>query len=252
MSRQPPSRRPAWPVVLLLLLASVAGVIAFTPWREQLFGLFMHADRLQALVERLGPAGPLAVILLQAAQVLFAPVPGQVLGLASGALFGPWLGTLYSMLGLLLGSFLAVWLVRRWGRPLVERLVDPQNLARIDRLSRRLGVPLLFLVFLVPFLPDDAILLIAGLTEMPTTVILLATLLGRLPGLLVSAFIGQSTMQLTPVQWTEVIAGAIIVAVPIYVWRGPLEQRIWSLVERFSGRHRDVASDATPDDDKES
>lgn len=251
MSSQQPSRRPAWPVILLLLV-SVAGMIAFTPWRERLLGLFVHADRLQELVERLGPAGPLAVILLQAAQVLLAPVPGQVLGLASGALFGPWLGTLYSMLGLLLGSYLAVWLVRRWGRPLVERLVDPQSLARVDRLSRRLGAPLLFLVFLVPFLPDDAILLVAGLTEIPTAVILLAALFGRLPGLLVSAFIGESAMQLTPVQWAGVIVAAIIVAVPIYVWREPLQHRVWSLVERFSGRRPDVAPDATPDDRNES
>jgi len=216
----------------------VVGILTVTVWREPLLGLFLEPRRLQGLVHSLGPAGPLAIILLQMAQVLLAPIPGQVVGLASGYLFGPWLGTLYSMAGLLLGTLVAVWIARRWGRPVIERLVDTGTLARIDRLSKNLGVPLLFLVFLLPFLPDDAILLVAGLADIPVASIVLAALFGRLPGVLVSTWLGAGASGLTATQWAAIIGGTIIVAAPIYHWRAHLERLMWSLIERLTGRRR--------------
>ncbi len=227
---------PALAGVAILALA----VLLCTAWRGPLLALFTQPGRLEALVVRLGPFGPLGVIALQAAQVLVAPIPGQVLGLASGYLFGPWLGTLYSMLGLMLGSYLAVWLVRRWGRPLVERLLEPQALARVDRISGRLGVPLLFVVFLVPFLPDDAILLVAGLAGVPTGGILFAAFFGRLPGVFVAAWVGSHASGLSTAGWAAVVAVTLAVAVPVYRRRAALQRLAWSLLDRLPRRSRDT------------
>ncbi|MEF8827066.1 MAG: hypothetical protein V5A34_11250 [Halapricum sp.] len=52
-------------------------------------------------------AAPLAFVLLQAVQVVIAPIPGQVLALASGWLFGLVWGTVYSIIGATLGSYTA-------------------------------------------------------------------------------------------------------------------------------------------------
>ncbi len=223
-------------LVLLALL-----VLTLTVWREPVLGLFTQTGRLEALVRGLGPAGPLAIILLQMAQVVLAPIPGQVVGLASGYLFGPWLGALYSMAGLFLGTFAAVCVVRRWGRPVVERLVGVPTLARIDRFSHSLGLPLLFLIFLLPFLPDDVILLVAGLTDIPIPAILAVAMAGRLPGVLVSCWLGRGATRLAPVQWLLIISAALALAAPIYRWRSSLERLMWSLVERITGRpHGDL------------
>ena len=78
---------------------------------------------------------------LNVAQVLLAPIPGQFVGLLNGYLYGPWLGTFYSMIGLLLGTALAMGLGRWFGRPLVERLVNPAQLARWDQIAVRQGPP---------------------------------------------------------------------------------------------------------------
>lgn len=221
---------------LLGLGALALALLLLIVWRQPLLEFFSRPERLQALVARLGPLSPLAIVGLQAAQVLLAPIPGQVVGLASGYLFGPWLGTLYSMLGLVLGTYLAVWLVRRWGRPLVERLLPAETLARVDRIAGRLGAPLLFLVFLVPFLPDDAILLVAGLAGVPMADILLAAFFGRLPGVFVSAWLGSSAGDLSPGQWAAAVAVTLAVGIPVYLRRGALERRAWALVERLQRR----------------
>ena len=66
----------------------------------------------------------------------------------NGLLFGPWLGTLYSMIGLISGSWLAMLLARRFGRPLVERYVEPTLISRLDGLVKKHGSVFVFLIFL--------------------------------------------------------------------------------------------------------
>ncbi|MCL6430924.1 MAG: TVP38/TMEM64 family protein [Anaerolineae bacterium] len=226
--------------VLVGLAAAALCVLLLTTWRRPLLTLFEEPGHLQGLVRQLGPAGPLAVVLLQAAQVLLAPIPGQAVSVASGFLFGPWLGTLYSMLGLLAGTVAGLWLVRRWGRPLVERLVDPQTLARIDQLAGALGAPLLFLVCVLPFLPDDLIVLAAGLSRIPLAAIVAAALLGRLPSVLLAAHLGRgaTALRLTTPQWLVIIVATLVLTAIAYALRGHGERAVWSLLERI-GRQRE-------------
>jgi uncharacterized membrane protein YdjX (TVP38/TMEM64 family) len=223
---------------LLGLAAAALVVLLLTVWRTPFFALFERPERLQDLISRLGPAGPLAVVLLQAAQVLLAPIPGQAVTLVSGFLFGPWLGALYSMIGLFAGTLAGLWLVRRWGRPLVERLLDPQRLDRIDRLARTLGAPFLFLVCVLPFLPDDLIILAAGLSRIPVAAIAAAALLGRLPSVLIAAHVGRgaTAVNLTTPQWLALIAAALALAAAACALRGRGERAVWALLERIGKR----------------
>jgi uncharacterized membrane protein YdjX (TVP38/TMEM64 family) len=201
-------------------------------------------------VERFGLAGPLAIVVLQSFQVILAPVPGHFVGLASGYLFGPWLGTLYSMCGLLLGTFASVWLVRRYGRPLVERLVGRATVARLDRFAANLGLPALFLAFLLPWLPDDTIALVAGLTHLPLPGIMLAAFLGRLPGVLISAWLGSTATVLTRTQGLAILGATLVIAIPVLYWRAFLQRLMWSLLERIT--RRDGSNpDATPNGEEE-
>ncbi|MEA3340613.1 MAG: VTT domain-containing protein, partial [Chloroflexota bacterium] len=145
----------AWTRAALLtgLIIAIGGAVWV--WREPLFAFFSDAERAREWVAGFGPWGPLVSVALNVAQVLLAPLPGQFVGLLNGYLYGLWLGVLYSMAGLLLGTALAMGLARRFGRPLVERLAGEETLARWDRLADRRGPLFFFLVFLFPFVPDD-------------------------------------------------------------------------------------------------
>ena len=83
---------------LLLGLALVAGIALAIIYREHL-----DTSALTAWVAAAGPVGPLVFIGLYAiATVLF--LPGSLLTLAGGALFGPLGGTLWNLTGATLGA----------------------------------------------------------------------------------------------------------------------------------------------------
>jgi uncharacterized membrane protein YdjX (TVP38/TMEM64 family) len=128
-----------------------------------------------------GVYAPLAFVALQVLQVLLAPIPGQVTGFASGYLFGAFWGSVYSILGIAIGSTLAFWLSRRYGRPFVERVVDDDALGRFDTLAARAGLPGLFVVFLVPGLPDDVVCFVGGLTDIDLHKLVAVAVVGRAP-----------------------------------------------------------------------
>ncbi len=74
---------------------------------------------------------------------------------------------------------MAFMLSRMFGRPLVDRFVSPGVIDRyFDRLSRRYTV-YLFLLFLFPLFPDDALCFLAGLTSIRYPVFLLIVLVAR-------------------------------------------------------------------------
>lgn len=191
-------------------------------------------DAVQHWVEALGPWGPLGSILLNAAQVLLAPIPGQIFGLVNGYLYGVARGTLYSWLGVQMGSALAMGLGRRLGRPLVARLVDPARLERWDRRARQQGPTFFLLVFLLPFLPDDLACFVAGLSPLPIPYMLLLAGVGRLPGLLVSCWIGANATRPPASLWAVLVGGGLAVAFLF----GRYRERIEDALLRFIGPSR--------------
>jgi len=227
---------------VLLVAAALAALVALLLWGDPLWRLFSDRDRLAALVQGWGAWGPLAVILLQILQTIVAPVPGQVVGFVSGYLFGVWWGTVYCMAGMLLGTLLSLVLVRRYGRPIVLRLADPETVARLDAwlgrqaLNSRRGELLLFLIFLFPFTPSDAANLLAGLTALPIGRIMLLSTVGRFPGVMVPVLIGAGSVQLTPWQWAILIVGSVAAALIFMRYGDDLQGRVLDLLGRFKAR----------------
>jgi len=223
----------------LVVAIVVAVVAALLVWGEPFWSIFRDQDRLEVLVQEWGAWGPLVIILLQILQTIVAPVPGQVIGFVSGYLFGIWWGTLYCMFGMLVGSSLVVLLARRYGRPLVEQLANPDTLARMDGwVERSAGSPqrtelILFLIFLLPFVPDDVACLLAGLTTLSIWRVLLLAAIGRFPGLLVPVLIGAGSVEVTAGQWAILMAVLILIALLFMRYGERLEQWMMDRIGRL-------------------
>jgi len=173
----PQARRRAVVHVLVLSLLFVGTAVLL----RRHVAFLTDADAARAYVRSFGVWAPLALIGLQALQIVLAPIPGQVLGAVGGYLFGPWWGTFYNMIGVTIGSTVAFWLSRRFGRAYVERTIDADALATFDATIERRG-PLGFLVlFLIPGLPDDVLCFGAGLTPIPIRTLVAIAIVGRTP-----------------------------------------------------------------------
>jgi uncharacterized membrane protein YdjX (TVP38/TMEM64 family) len=163
-----------------LLLGSVLLIGGFVLLRQHLAFLF-DAEAVRTFVRGFGVWAPVVLILIQALQVVVAPIPGQVLAAVAGYLFGPWWGTLYNMIGITIGSTVAFWLSRRFGRTYVERIIDDEALETFDAFVERHGLLSLFILFLIPGLPDDALCFVGGLTPIPLWKLVLIAIIGRAP-----------------------------------------------------------------------
>jgi uncharacterized membrane protein YdjX (TVP38/TMEM64 family) len=202
-------------LVALLILAAL--IVPPILWRDQIRAVFMEPQRLAAAVHSAGPWAPLAFIGLYVAQSIAAPIPGQALNFAAGYLFGLTPGILYSWLGLILGTTAALLLARYLGRPLVQRLVAPAALERMDRLAENRGLVFFFLVFLIPGLPDDIACFVAGLTPLPLLALIAISAIGRLPSVVASVWLGVHAQGL-PWQGWLILAG-LTVALALAAWR---------------------------------
>lgn len=219
------------------LAAAIALALAVRFWGP-LAALVSDQESLRRWVAQFGWAAPLVVILLQAAQVILAPLPGQVVGLVSGYLFGTLWGTVYSLIGVLLGAWAVMTLARKLGRPFVRRAVPPEHLERFDSVVERGGPAAFFLLFLLPFVPDDSISIVAGLTNIPIALLMLLAALGRFPSLLASAWMGDMSGSLTSGQWLALAGMALALGVPVLAWRRRLEAWVERLAARFGGNER--------------
>lgn len=163
-----------------LLLGSVLLVGGAVLLRQRL-AFFLDVEAVRTFVRGFGPLAPVVLIAIQAVQVVVAPVPGQVLAAVAGYLFGPWWGTLYNMVGITVGSTVAFWLSRRFGRTYVERILDEGALALFDAFVDRHGLLSLFILFVLPGLPDDVLCFAGGLTSIPLWKLVLIAIVGRAP-----------------------------------------------------------------------
>jgi uncharacterized membrane protein YdjX (TVP38/TMEM64 family)/rhodanese-related sulfurtransferase len=148
----------------------------------------LDAAALTAWVSGAGAAGPLLFIGIYAvATVLF--LPGSVLTLAGGALFGPIWGTLYNLLGATLGAGLAFLIARYLARDWVQARAKGL-LARLVQGVEAEGWRFVAFTRLVPLFPFNLLNYALGLTRIPFRPYLLATLVFMLPGAVAYTYLG--------------------------------------------------------------
>ena len=230
---KPRLRRLLWLVAALLLIALTGTLLR---WWQPIHTFISNREQIRAWVESLGPWGPAVIVLLETAQTLLAPIPGQAIEMVSGYLYGPWPGSLLAMSGIALGSSIAFGLSRRFGRPLAVRLAGRRSMAQLDDLARRGGAPFFFLLWLLPFVPDDLACIAAGLTPMPFRRFILLMLLGRWPGVFVSALVGANVARIEPLWWAALLALIAAVALILWRWGAQIQAAALNRIEEFSRR----------------
>lgn len=175
---------------VLLVAAVAAGFLALYLALRRYAPFVFDQRELRVWIDGFGVLAPVVFTLLQTAQVVLAPIPGQVVAFVAGYLFGPVAGTVYSLVGVLLGSAIAFMLSKRYGREFVEGMLNDEVVERFDGFVSRVGFPGLLAFVLVPGLPDDAICFLAGLTNWRLRTFMVAIAIGRLPAYVLTVYAG--------------------------------------------------------------
>lgn len=169
----------------LLGLTLLAAVVAAVTLRDR-----FDAAALETWVNSAGAAGPLLFMALYAlVTVLF--LPGSVITLVGGALFGPVWGTLWNLTGATLGATLAFLIARYLGADWVTRRAGARLMRLNDGVSAE-GWRFVAFVRLVPVFPFNLLNYALGLTRIPFVAYVLATWIFMLPGAIAYTWLGHA------------------------------------------------------------
>ena len=186
-------------------------MLAVVAWKLGYLSLLSDPDAIAEWMRQSGAWGPLICIAAQFVQVVVFFVPGEITQVAAGYVFGPWLGFVYSIVGIMLASTVAFTASRIVGRPLFVSVVGRRRLEKLDRAANSQRARLaLFLLFLTPGAPKDMMSYGAGFSSFRLTEFVVITGLARTPAMLFSTLFGS---QLYERDYTAMIITASVAIV---------------------------------------
>ena len=166
----------------LLAFIAIVVIIVVAAW-PYIADVFSEGG-VERLVERVQNAGPFGVLILlgmQFLQVVVAFIPGEVVQIAAGLMYGPWLGSLIILVGCVISSSVIYLMVHKLGAPFVQGMVSTEHLDKFRQFEKsgKLDI-VVFVLFLIPGMPKDVFTYLVPLTDMPYKRFIVLTPIGRI------------------------------------------------------------------------
>ena len=175
--------RPGNAMRFIFLATLLAGIALAAVYRERFSG-----EELGNWIRGAGVAAPLIFMTLYAvATVLF--VPGSILTIAGGALFGPLWGTFYSLTGATLGATLAFLIARYLASGWVARKAGGRVKQLVEGVEAE-GWRFIAFVRLVPLFPFNLLNYALGLTRIRLSHFIVTSYICMLPGAIAFTYLG--------------------------------------------------------------
>lgn len=226
--QKPAKQRPRSRLKWVALAAGIAGLVILS----QMVDVQSVLQSVLTWVNDLGAWGAIAFMLIYSlATVLF--LPGSLLTLGGGAIFGVVLGSIYVFIAAVIGATLAFLIGRYAARNWVARqIAGNSKFQAIDRAIAQEGFKIVLLARLSPVFPFNLLNYSLGITQVSLRDYILG-FLGMVPGTIMYVYIGSlagnlamlgmdqtTSLEAQRIQWIIRIVGFIAtVVVTVYVTR---------------------------------
>ena len=205
--------------------------------------IFLEGKRLKLFLASFGPYSAAAFTVLQALQVVVAPVPGEVTGFVGGLLFGKLYGTALSTVGLTAGALLAFYIARWLGSGFVRKIVRQEYFDRFDSfMSTHKALNITFIFFLIPGFPKDSLCYLLGLTRMRYVDFILMNVFGRLPGTFLLCMQGDAIRHGRFGSFWLIFGGSIALTTCLYFGRDAVIRLCASLQDALQIKRRAIST----------
>ncbi len=184
----------------LLRLGALAALLVAAIWvaRQTPLGAYLTLEGVFELIAWLGNHAwaPAIFVALYATATALA-IPGTILTLAGGAIFGFAWGTILNLAGANLGANAAFLIARALGRDGVATLMgrNPNALERLEQVATKHGFQGLLTLRLIPLVPFNVLNFGSGLLPIRWRSYALATLIGIVPGTAVYTLFADALLQ---------------------------------------------------------
>ncbi|MCX7788474.1 MAG: TVP38/TMEM64 family protein [Spirochaetes bacterium] len=204
-------------------------------YRSELSLLYSSPYALRIYIREWGIYGPLLFIGLQILQVIVFIIPGEITQLTGGYLFGFWFGLFYSLVGITLGAMFNFFVAKVLGKPVVLKIFGREKVEKfVDLMESSQAKGVLLFLFILPGFPKDLLCYVVGLTRYRFLYFLLVSTLGRLPGLVISSYLGDAAALYA---WKEASI-ALVIGVVLFALG------LWGR-KKFLSRHSRLKTPAT-------
>lgn len=182
-----------------------------------------------------GVWGVLILTLIQILQVVVAFIPGEMVELASGALYGVFGGLILCLVGLNIGTLIIFGLVRLLGGSYVRENVSQKQYKYLRILNDPdRALVALFFIFLIPGIPKDILIYFIPLTRVKMWKFMIVASIARIPSIISSTFTAEAALN------GDYLSAGIIFGV--FLVLGILgvvfNKQIYALVEKIFARKK--------------
>ena len=150
---------------------------------------FASREQISQFLQNFGIWAPLIFIGLSIIPVVVTPLNHSIFALTGGFIFGPWVGFLLNWIAKIIGSLINFFVGRLLGKKAVSRLINEKELIQYNMLFDR-GKFILFIIFSVPFLTNDTLSYLAGISSMRFSTFLFIIVFGHIGTTLSLAYLG--------------------------------------------------------------
>ncbi|MBE6904369.1 MAG: TVP38/TMEM64 family protein [Ruminococcaceae bacterium] len=221
--------------LIFLKFAALIAIIIAIPLITVLYfpdvlEFFKDTQRIDALLEEHKTTGFIIYILLQILQVVISVIPGEVVQLAGGYMYGIIFGTLFSLVGITLGTIISFYFSRFMGKAAVEKLFGEEKIAQFtEKLNKKRARLIIFVFFLIPAIPKDLIVYAAGVSSVSAREFFILSMLGRIPALTVSMAMGKMVRTGNYISLIILAAVATVIFIICIIFR----KKVLDLLERI-------------------
>lgn len=179
-------------IIIVLIL-----ILVFRKYLIEYSHYFRNPEELRELILSFGNYSFLAYIAIQISQIIFFFIPGELVQIAGGYIFGSLNGYILSFIGILIGSTASFLLARVLGKRFVEKIVFSEDKWMFKKMEEMKNHPgsfkkLIFIMYLIPGIPKDILGYICGVTDITLKNFIIVSMLGRTPALFISCFFGDN------------------------------------------------------------
>lgn len=182
---------------------------------------FESQENLRQWLLQFEPFDKVIFIMIQALQVIIAPISHYAVGLAGGFLYGSILGGIYNYIGRIIGHVSSYW-IGYYLQNFVKKIFNPndfekyQKFIKGDKKTLWIRLLILFLMIFLPLFPDDEISYLVGLAGLKFKYYFLVLLLGHIGGSFALSYLGAGEAK-DPVFFGFVLFGIICTLLLIFL-----------------------------------
>lgn len=209
------------------VVALIIGLVIVAGYLSKNLLEFKDLQAVQDLIQSFGILGPFFVIIFFILDVVIVPIPGPLVAIAAGYLYGKLTGTIISVVGNILGSVIAFCLARKFGRPFVEKLISEKELSHFDGIFKKRGLHALWIGYIFPIFPSDTISYAAGLSKVKFRTFFIIMSIGFIPNMFILNFYGNFLYDHGWEKYSNLFLVLLLVFVFIFVKRHAIRKFVY-------------------------